>query len=74
MRAEGEDQEMEVTEEEEESCVTPRHGIPEKLQCPPPPKKKKPCAAKRDPPKNGYFKPDDLDALFSVDRRTESFV
>ncbi|KAI8536330.1 hypothetical protein RHMOL_Rhmol10G0248700 [Rhododendron molle] len=45
--------------------------------CPPPPKKKRHCwygkTGKREPPKNGYFKPpDDLELLFSVPPRHQS--
>ncbi|KAK3406982.1 hypothetical protein EUGRSUZ_K03114 [Eucalyptus grandis] len=62
----------------EEGCVTPRHEecrIPPPSVCPPPPKKKKqePAGGKRrDAPKNGYFQPPDLDALFSVAPRREA--
>ncbi|XVE76384.1 hypothetical protein DITRI_Ditri12bG0168300 [Diplodiscus trichospermus] len=49
----------------EEECTTPKHRIPEVFQCPQPPRKKPPGGAKRQPPKNGYFQPPDLDVLFS---------
>ncbi|OWM64641.1 hypothetical protein CDL15_Pgr020608 [Punica granatum] len=62
----------------EEDCVTPKRGdcrIPENSCCPPPPPRKKPVQAiKQGPPKNGYFRPDDLDALFSVKPRKEGFL
>ncbi|KAI6675071.1 hypothetical protein NL676_002977 [Syzygium grande] len=63
---------------EEEGCATPRHEehrIPTPSVCPPPPRKKKkmPAGGKaRDAPKNGYFQPPDLDALFSADPRREA--
>lgn len=55
---------------EDEGCATPKskeHRIPENLQHPPPPpRKKKPVHfEKQGPPKDGYFLPDELDALFS---------
>ncbi|KAL9351714.1 hypothetical protein Peur_054394 [Populus x canadensis] len=53
--------------EVDEGCRTPRRSeyqIPAALVCPPPPKKK-PCHAKqrRNPPKEGYFQPPDLEAI-----------
>ncbi|KAI3435354.1 uncharacterized protein J3R85_006293 [Psidium guajava] len=61
---------------EEEGCATPKHEeyrIPPPSVCPPPPKKKKPTGRKmRDAPKNGYFQPPDLDALFSVAPKREA--
>ncbi|KAK6942980.1 hypothetical protein RJ641_028357 [Dillenia turbinata] len=61
--------------ESEEACTTPKRSecrIPAVLECPPPPKKKKSENQKRDPPKNGYFQPPDLDALFSIAPRREA--
>ncbi|KAK8685427.1 hypothetical protein V6N13_041428 [Hibiscus sabdariffa] len=57
----------------EEDCTTPKHRIPEVFQCPPPPPRKKlQVAANREPPKNGYFQPPDLDTLFTMQPRRES--
>ncbi|KAE8692451.1 hypothetical protein F3Y22_tig00110833pilonHSYRG00082 [Hibiscus syriacus] len=56
----------------EEGCTTPKHRIPEAFKCPPPPKKKSQGVAKRKPPKNGYFQPPDLDALFTMQPRPEA--
>lgn len=53
--------------EEEGGCRTPKGiecRIPEVVVCPPPPKKKSVAVTKRQPPKNGYFNPPDLDSLF----------
>lgn len=59
-----------------DGCVTPKEGeyqIPTALICPPPPKKKMGSAGKRrDPPKNGYFQPPDLDDLFTIFPRREA--
>ncbi|KAK7325024.1 hypothetical protein VNO77_29043 [Canavalia gladiata] len=59
-----------VLEDMNGGCSTPKRWecrIPTAL-VPPPPPKKKPFSfgKKRDPPKNGYFHPPDLDQLFSV--------
>ncbi|KAI3988451.1 hypothetical protein MKX01_026265 [Papaver californicum] len=54
----------------EEGCKTPisdENQIRLNLKCPPPPpKKNKPInyGAKREPPKNGYYQPPDLELLF----------
>ncbi|KAK8553738.1 hypothetical protein V6N13_072678 [Hibiscus sabdariffa] len=57
----------------EEGCTTPKHRIPEAFQCPPPPPRKKPQGGpKREPPKNGYFQPPDLDSLFTMQSRREA--
>ncbi|GKV29970.1 hypothetical protein SLEP1_g38842 [Rubroshorea leprosula] len=61
--------------EEAEGCKTPvRRGckIPVVFECPPPPRKKSYGGKKRDPPKNGYFQPPDLDALFSLPTRGQA--
>ncbi|XVF55261.1 hypothetical protein PTKIN_Ptkin06aG0022900 [Pterospermum kingtungense] len=57
----------------EEGCTTPKHRIvPEAFQCPPPPRKKLQGREKRAPPKDGYFQPPDLDALFTMQPRREA--
>ncbi|KAH7844225.1 hypothetical protein Vadar_025658 [Vaccinium darrowii] len=59
---------VEVIDQEEEDCTTPKHQecrIPAAAECPPPPKKRSERGSKRDPPKSGYFCPPDIDALFS---------
>lgn len=59
----------------DEDCETPKRRecqIPEMLLCPPPPKKKAVGETQRDPPKNGYFQPPDLDALFALPPRTQA--
>ncbi|PON38594.1 cyclin-dependent kinase inhibitor [Parasponia andersonii] len=53
----------------EEDCTTPKRRecrIPQASVCPPPPKKKSVSGTKRQPPKNGYFQPPDLDSLFAA--------
>jgi len=50
----------------EEECTTPRNQecrLQAPLECPPAPKKKTECR-KREMPKNGYFRPSDLDSIF----------
>ncbi|KAM7499287.1 hypothetical protein LguiA_023701 [Lonicera macranthoides] len=52
----------------EEGCRTPKHGsskIPAASICPPMPRKKPIYANQRTPPKNGYFKPPDLETFFA---------
>ncbi|KAL5733200.1 hypothetical protein ACOSP7_032538 [Xanthoceras sorbifolium] len=60
----------------EEGCRTPRHGgcrIPATFPCPPAPKKKPFNSTKQQgPPKNGYFQPPDLEAIFAVAPRREA--
>lgn len=61
----------------EEECTTPKQResrIPSPSVCPPPPKKKAAFRKKRDPPKNGYFQPPELDALFVMGPRRQSCV
>ncbi|KAG1365794.1 cyclin-dependent protein kinase inhibitor SMR4-like [Cocos nucifera] len=62
----------EKREREMEGWETPKRvecRIPAVLPCPPPPKKKSPAGTlgkRRDPPKNGYFHPPDLEAVFAL--------
>ncbi|GKV05862.1 hypothetical protein SLEP1_g17817 [Rubroshorea leprosula] len=61
--------------EEAEGCKTPKHRecqIPVASECPPPPRKKSYGGKKQDPPKNGYFQPPDLDALFALPPRGQA--
>ncbi|KAK9989834.1 hypothetical protein SO802_030073 [Lithocarpus litseifolius] len=63
----------------EEGCRTPRHSecqILADLACPLAPKKKKVgyVMKQRDLPKNGYFQPLDLEALFTIAPRREAFA
>ncbi|KAF7845472.1 Cyclin-dependent protein kinase inhibitor SMR4 [Senna tora] len=62
----------------EEECKTPRHiqnQIPAMILCPPPPRKKPVGAGKRrEPPRDGYFQPPDLDSLFGIPARKEAFA
>ncbi|KAK6935830.1 hypothetical protein RJ641_032860 [Dillenia turbinata] len=61
----------------EDGCATPRHDgcrIRCDLMCPPPPKKK-PLGfegQRRDPPKEGFFQPPDLELLFTVPPRGQA--
>nr|VDD18071.1 unnamed protein product [Brassica oleracea] len=60
---------------EEDECTTPRsgeHRIPVSSVCPPPPRKKPKVVRNRDPPRNGYFQPPDLEALFCAQLRREA--
>ncbi|KAF3449173.1 hypothetical protein FNV43_RR09901 [Rhamnella rubrinervis] len=59
----------------DDECTTPKRRecrIPVMFVCPPPPKKKTVCGTKRDPPKDGYFQPPDLDALFVMPPRRQA--
>ncbi|XP_010256881.1 PREDICTED: uncharacterized protein LOC104597159 [Nelumbo nucifera] len=70
------DERTEMTEEEQ-GCQTPKHGecqIPTASVCPPPPRKKPVYGKKRDPPKNGYFQPPDLEVLFALAPRREAYA
>ncbi|KAK3409160.1 hypothetical protein EUGRSUZ_J01238 [Eucalyptus grandis] len=56
---------------EGDQCRTPRHRgcqIPVDMACPPPAPRKKAAyeGRRRDPPKNGFFQPPDLELLFAV--------
>ncbi|CAA7389719.1 unnamed protein product [Spirodela intermedia] len=61
---------------EEEGWETPKRvecRIPVVFACPPPPRKKPVVFTKRrEPPKNGYFQPPDLEALFKLVPRREA--
>ncbi|KAK9985261.1 hypothetical protein SO802_030212 [Lithocarpus litseifolius] len=68
---------MGFEERSEDRCTTPKRResqIPVVLVCPPPPKKKSASGMKRDPPKNGYFQPPDLDAIFTMPPRREAWA
>ncbi|KAL0728739.1 hypothetical protein Bca4012_024832 [Brassica carinata] len=62
---------------EEDGCTTPRSGkyrIPVSSVCPPPPRRKSKVVTvrSRDPPRNGYFQPPDLEVLFYAQPRREA--
>ncbi|XVF23922.1 hypothetical protein REPUB_Repub13aG0081800 [Reevesia pubescens] len=60
---------MEIYENEEAGYMTPRRRTQTAAPpaCPPAPRKKQPVYnVKREPPKNGFFQPPDLEALFSI--------
>ncbi|MQL81940.1 hypothetical protein Taro_014401 [Colocasia esculenta] len=68
--------EMEWCGREVEGWETPKRAdcrIPSVFPCPPPPPRKKPVVfrGRRDPPKDGYFQPPDLEELFSPAPRRE---
>ncbi|CAL9763463.1 unnamed protein product, partial [Musa acuminata subsp. burmannicoides] len=75
---------MEMREEKGDmgGWETPKRGdcrIPAAIRCPPPPRKKKRCPTaagalgkRRGPPRNGYFHPPDLEALFVLAPRREA--
>ncbi|GLT43841.1 hypothetical protein SLA2020_177710 [Shorea laevis] len=67
---------MEETYDCDEGCRTPRHAafrIPVVPPCPPAPmKKREPAYVRRDPPKNGFFQPPDLEVLFALVPRREA--
>lgn len=79
LRGETEEEEMATT-----ACgwETPKRAecrIPTPVRCPAPPKKKAVVAAagfgkRREPPKNGYFHPPDLEALFALGPRRGAFA
>lgn len=53
----------------DDGCGTPRHigcRIPAASVCPPAPRKKPVYVKQQAPPKNGYFQPPDLEALFAM--------
>ncbi|OMO96794.1 hypothetical protein COLO4_15084 [Corchorus olitorius] len=64
--------------EREEGYMTPRRPTQTAAAppCPPAPRKKRPVFVKREPPKDGFFMPPDLEAFFSVvvPIRTEACV
>ncbi|XP_022756612.1 cyclin-dependent protein kinase inhibitor SMR4-like [Durio zibethinus] len=62
---------VKMMQEEQEGWSTPTRRecrIPVVKECPPPPTKKKlfSFGKKREPPKNGYFQPPDLETFFSM--------
>ncbi|XWS53104.1 hypothetical protein CRYUN_Cryun11dG0129200 [Craigia yunnanensis] len=64
-------------QEEQDGWSTPPRvecRIPAVKVCPPPPPKKKPFSfgKKREPPKNGYFQPPELEMLFSIETRRQA--
>ncbi|KAJ9160139.1 hypothetical protein P3X46_025570 [Hevea brasiliensis] len=62
-------------EVDHEGCKTPRRResrIPAALACPPAPRKKPVFSKERSPPKDGYFQPPDLEALFMIAPRREA--
>ncbi|GFS39180.1 hypothetical protein Acr_00g0061500 [Actinidia rufa] len=66
-----------VAEEEREGCWTPKHSgcrIPAAASvCPQPPKKKRySCRGRREPPKNGYFHPPELEIFFAMPPRRQA--
>ncbi|XAR60632.1 hypothetical protein NMG60_11034085 [Bertholletia excelsa] len=77
MEAKGWGEEV-VVVAEEEGCMTPKHGelqIPAAMVCPPPPKKKRHLLnGKREPPKNGYFHPPELESIFKLLARRQEIV
>lgn len=63
--------------EEEDGCVTQRHGkcrILEAVVCPPPPRKRTVVyyGKRSEPPKNGYFQPPDRESVFVLAPRRET--
>ncbi|XP_019058375.1 PREDICTED: uncharacterized protein LOC109116790 [Tarenaya hassleriana] len=68
---------VERAEMVEEGCTTPRsrkYRIPTASVCPPPPRKKSMVGMKRDPPRNGFFQPPDLESLFYAQPRREAWA
>ncbi|GKV08080.1 hypothetical protein SLEP1_g19762 [Rubroshorea leprosula] len=67
---------MRIMAEEQDGWSTPTRGecrIPAASACPPPPKKKSlSFGKKREPPKDGYFKPPDLELFFSMFTRRQA--
>ncbi|OMO62026.1 hypothetical protein CCACVL1_23071 [Corchorus capsularis] len=68
-----------MMQEEQDGLSTPTRGecrIPAEKACPPPPPKKKPFSfgKRKEPPKNGYFQPPDLDMLFAMGTRRQACV
>ncbi|KDP42234.1 hypothetical protein JCGZ_02964 [Jatropha curcas] len=59
-----------------DGCATPKRRecrIPEPRECPPPPKKRPlRVGKKKEPPKNGYFQPPDLELLFAMNSRNQA--
>ncbi|EOY33985.1 Uncharacterized protein TCM_041801 [Theobroma cacao] len=68
-----------MMQEEQEAWSTPTRGecrIPAVKVCPPPPPKKRPFlfGRKREPPKNGYFQPPDLEMLFAMEPKRQAYA
>ncbi|KAL5991858.1 hypothetical protein ACLOJK_012769 [Asimina triloba] len=58
-------------------CLTPKHAecrIPKARICPPAPKKKAAPGKQRDPPKEGYFQPPDLEEFFAMLPRGKQYL
>ncbi|GKV32908.1 hypothetical protein SLEP1_g41474 [Rubroshorea leprosula] len=70
------DEVLRMMVEEQDGRSTPRRGdyrIPAASACPPPPKKKPfSFGKKREPPKDGYFQPPDLELFFSMAYRKQA--
>ncbi|XP_019059740.1 PREDICTED: uncharacterized protein LOC109117276 [Tarenaya hassleriana] len=68
---------VEWQEMAEEGCTTPRsrkYRIPAASVCPPPPRKKSTAGMMRGPPRNGFFRPPELESLFYAQPRREAWA